>query len=90
MNMARDITFLTYHLLLCIEGCSKFQFCGFNPYYGETVEMKTTIQYGRVTLTCKRGIFVTIPNENFLEALSCCTKIWISERLSGTSTWYYL
>ena len=27
--------------------CSKFQFCGFNPSYGygETVEMKTTIQY---------------------------------------------
>ena len=39
-----------------------------------------------VILTCERGIFVTIPNENTLAALSCGTEIWISERLSGTST----
>ena len=44
----------------------------------------------RVIVTCERGIFVTIPNENSFAALSYGTEIWISERVSGTSTWYYL
>ena len=44
----------------------------------------------RVILTCERGTFVTIPNENSFASLSCGTEIWINERLSGTSTWYYL